>query len=194
MSSISSMIEKFKFIKRAYHLMFVKQIKLEKTEITRESSYEKLKNLVGKSIKAEKFKSIKSDFQDNNISKIDFWNFRNLNINRSVITIEFNKAMKLDELIKYVQDIKTRLGKATGYVPFFNEVGMQIVVYSDKILDSQHELKPVDTVSNQRTLIQSIFIIDTKNRKYYKAFSVMQTITSKIQTIIDKTITEEVCD
>ena len=194
MSSFSAMIKNFKFIKRAYYLMFVKQIKLEKTEITKELSYEKLKSLVGKSIEAEKFKIITCDFQDNNISKIDFWSFRNLNINRSVITIKFNKAMKLDELINYVQDIKIRLGKATGYVPFLNEVGMQIVVYSDKILDSQNELKPVDTVNNQRALIQSIFIIDTKNKNYYKAFTVMQTITSKIQTIIDKTITEEVCD
>ena len=188
------MFGQIEYIKRAYRLLIVKQIKLEETEITTVLSYEKLRSLIGKSVEAEKFKSMKTAFHANDISNIDFWCYRNINMNRSVITLKCTKSMKLDDLIKYVQDIKMRLGKATGYVPFFNEVGMQVIVYCDSILDSEHALKPVDTLNNQRVIVQSLFLIDIKNKKYYRAFSEMQTVTSRVQNIIDRTIVDEVCN
>lgn len=182
----------FDFVTRAYQLMFVKQMEWTVMPVIN-PSYELLKAAIEKNVGASGFRKVTADFRDETVSKADFWNRRNLNLNRSIVLLEINQALTVDELINHLQSIKLKLGKVTGYVPFLNEVGMQVIVYSKSLVAGEHHLKPVDTVNNQRALIQSVFIVDERNRQYRCAQTVMQTVTGKIQQGIHQSIIDAMC-
>lgn len=105
--------------------------------------------------------------------------------------MEVNQSITLENLILHLHSIKYELGKATGYIPFLNEVGMQLVVVGNKITSTECNIKPVDTVNNQRAIIQSIFIIDKRNRKYFRSITVLQTVTKSVQEFIDYLIIDK---
>ncbi|MFN8277226.1 MAG: hypothetical protein U0T84_07075 [Chitinophagales bacterium] len=192
MIPFSPIFKNFDFVTRAYQLMFVKQMEWTVMPIIK-PSYELLQAAIEKNVIASGFQKVTADFRDEIVSKADFWNRRNLNLNRSIVLLEINQTLKVDELINHLQTIKLKLGKVTGYVPFFNEVGMQVVVYASNMVAGAIQLKPVDTINNQRALIQRVFIIDERNGQYRCAQTVMQTITGKIQQGIHQTIVDEMC-
>jgi hypothetical protein len=57
----------------------------------------------------------------------------------------------------FAQEIKMPVGKSIGYLPFFNELGLQLIISGYSILNQTRGLnKYVDKFSNQRVLIQSL--------------------------------------
>jgi hypothetical protein len=173
---------------RAYFLMFVKHVELEDVPI--DSSFQNISfNALSKELSEQlenyEYKQHQQRFSDSIIHRIEFWKLRNINMNRSVVLIEVNQSIALEKLILHLHSIKYELGKATGYIPFLNEVGIQLIVVGNMITSTECSVKPVDTFSNQRALIQSIFIIDKRNRKHFRSITVMQTITGKVQALID---------
>jgi hypothetical protein len=178
-------------IKQAWHLMFVQPVFLEDVHVESSFgsiSFGNLKVSIADRLEELGFKHQHSSFAHSYIAGVEFWKRRNINLNRSVVLIKIDRPMELNSLVSFIHSIKIPLGKATGYLPFLNEVGMQVIVIGNNITDTVNTTKPVDTYSNQRAIIQSLFIVDKKNKKYYRSVTVMQTVSSKIQRRIDKAI------
>ena len=89
-----------------------------------------------------------------------------------------------------IQKEKFLIGKEIGYIPFFNTLGMQIVVVAKNIIETK-TARPVDTLNNFRTIIQSFSVIDITNEKYYKSITWGQSVSEPIQKSIDHTIIHE---
>jgi hypothetical protein len=184
-------IENIKLIRQAYYSMFFKQVRLEDVPIEstfHNISYDSISKELLNKLGNHEYREHQQRFDDPFIHRIKFWKRRNVNMNRSIVLIEVNHSITLDGLILHLHKTKFKLGQATGYIPLLNEVGMQLIVVGNMITSTECGLKPVDTVNNQRALIQSIFIIDKRNRKYFRSLTVMQTVTSKIQQLIDHMI------
>jgi hypothetical protein len=191
------MIENIRSIMRAYFLMFVKHVELEDVPIDssfKNISFNALSKELSEQLENYEYKQHQQRFSDSIIHRIEFWKLRNINMNRSVVLIEVNQSIALEKLILHLHSIKYELGKATGYIPFLNEVGIQLIVVGNMITSTECSVKPVDTFSNQRALIQSIFIIDKRNRKYFRSITVMQTITGKVQALIDYLIINQLSE
>jgi hypothetical protein len=154
------------------------------TEIT----FTNIKLKVGDYLKQFVFKEHSSNFTNNCIKNIQFWKKKNLNINRSVVLIEILGKMAFDQLVDFLHEIKTDLGKETGFIPFLYEVGMQIIVVGNLISGGENQKKAVDTYNDQNALIQSLFVIDNDSKKYYKVKSWAQYISGKYQKAIDLAI------
>ncbi len=191
MVNIFNILEEIRQLKQTFYLMFEKPVFLKEAEIgvpLEPVNYEHFKSDLDENLSRFGFKSQPNDFFNPQISKAEFWKLRNANINRSVVLLQINQAITLNELVALVQGVKYTLGKVTGYVPFINEVGMQIIVLCNKITNAENTVNSVDTYSNQRAIIQSMFVVDNTNRKYYSSITVLQTVTSQIQAAIEKQI------
>lgn len=182
------------YILEAWHGFFQWKPKFEintSSESIENIDFHVLRIALDENLKVFKFKGVKSNFKNVKVKNIFFWKKRNLNINRSIILIEFKDTIKLNDLVSFVHEIKLLLGKETGYIPFINEVGMQIIVIADNIILEKTK-KPVDTINNFKAIIQSFFIIDKANKLYYKSITWGQTISAKFQDLIDKVIKEKI--
>jgi hypothetical protein len=191
MVNLFNIHEEIRQLKQAFYLMFVKPVFLEEVKIEvpiQSVNYQDLKNNLSESLIKFGFKSQANNFFNPQISKTEFWKLRNANINRSVVLLQINQDITLNELVSFIHSIKHSLGKVTGYVTFINEVGMQVIVLCNKITDTETTVKSVDTYSNQRAIIQSLFVVDNANKKYYCSTTVLQTVTSQIQAAIEKQI------
>ena len=121
-----------------------------------------------------------------------FWRRCTFNINRAVAVLQ--RPDTDFEIGPYCQKMKWRLFWLTRFVPFFYEVGLQIVLSGDgleKLLENSPALESlVDRSSNQLVVLQSIFVVDTTVGKYDAARTWGQVITGKYQDAIAAGIEE----
>ena len=81
-----------------------------------------------------------------------------------ILLIPFNSNGKNPG--EYVRDLKEEIGKKIGYITFLYPVGLQIIVYGeDFLIDEQELVKYVDKIDTQTVVLQSIYLIDRKQRK-----------------------------
>lgn len=119
------------------------------------------------------------------------WVRKTFNTNRAVALLELpSSASSCQDAGKLSQALKMQLGKAAGYFPFFYGVGIQVVWFGPCALgDAQSLSAYVDAVDNQRAIIQSIFVFDTKTRSFGEARTWGQVVTGKFQDAIARGLT-----
>jgi hypothetical protein len=85
--------------------------------------------------------------------------------------------------------LKIPIGKALGYFPFFYGMGLQLVWIGSGITPLTPDLDGfVDSIDNQRSIVQSIFVVDVTNRRAESARTWGQVITGRFQDAIERGI------
>ena len=120
------------------------------------------------------------------------WVRKTFNTNRAVALLELPpSAASCAEAGRLSQALKLQLGKAAGYFPFFYGVGIQVVWFGPCDLGNASGLSAyVDAVDNQRAIVQSIFVFDTKTRKHAQARTWGQIVTGRFQDAIERGLAE----
>ena len=111
---------------------------------------------------------------------IGAWVRKTWNTNRAVAHL---RAPAGDgDLGELAQSLKMQLGQSLGYFPFFYGLGLQVVWSGEGILGRAQRLESsVDSVDNQRCIIQSIFVVDFAESRFVQARTWGQVITGKFQ-------------
>lgn len=134
--------------------------------------------------------SFKKQFIENNSSqfyKSNIWRRKTWNTNRAIALIPFPKTEQ--NTGEYAKKIKSILGKEIGYKLFFYPLGLQIILFGNDILKKTEKLNQyVDKVDTQTVVLQSIFVVDLKSKKYKSTRTWGQFITGKFQDNIEKSI------
>ncbi len=114
------------------------------------------------------------------------WARKTWNTNRAVAVLRAPPNASLGPLS---QSLKIELGKAIGYFPFFYGIGLQIVWLGHGIVPLSSDLGAyVDKIDNQRSIIQSLFVVDLDRRTSESARTWGQVITGKFQDAIERGI------
>ena len=115
------------------------------------------------------------------------WKRRNINMNRAVALLPFSDASYNPGA--FAQSIKVPLGKAIGYIPVLNELGLQIIIAGPGLLAWSDDLsKFLDKINNQRVILQSLHIVDLTARDSASARTWGQAITGRYQDAIENGI------
>jgi hypothetical protein len=121
---------------------------------------------------------------------VAFWRRCTLNTNRAVALVR--APDRAFEIGPYCQWLKWRLMWQTRFVPFFYEVGLQIVLCGSGLKDRFDTPKPlksyVDMVSNQFVVLQSLFAVDTDSKQFAGARTWGQLITGPVQDSIARAL------
>lgn len=117
------------------------------------------------------------------------WVRKTWNTNRGVVHLCAPPGA--EDLGEIAQEIKMPLGKALGYFPFFYGMGLQVVWSGEDILERASLLdRAVDSVDNQRCIVQSLFAVDFTQDRYREARTWGQVITGKFQDAITSCLDE----
>lgn len=115
------------------------------------------------------------------------WKRRNINTNRAVALLPFPYVGENPG--QFAQGIKVPLGKAIGYIPFLNELGLQMIITGPGILAEAKDLsKFLDKINNQRVILQSLHIVDLTARDSASVRTWGQVITGRYQDAIENGI------
>jgi hypothetical protein len=115
------------------------------------------------------------------------WKRRNINMNRAVALLSFPDALQSPG--QFAQSIKVPLGKAIGYIPVLNELGLQIIIAGPGLLVWSNDLsKFLDKINNQRVILQSLHIVDLTARDSASARTWGQAVTGRYQDAIENGI------
>ena len=117
---------------------------------------------------------------------VGFWRRRTLMSNRAVALVRRPEADF--EFGPFCQSLKWKLMRQTLSVPFFYEVGLQIVVAGEglgPLLDRPGGLvSVVDQYDNQFVVLQSVFAVDLTTHRYSCERTWGQILTGKFQDAI----------
>jgi len=93
-----------------------------------------------------------------------FWQRRTFNTNRAAALLS---APGVTDLEEHCQQLKWKIIARTFYIPFLYPLGLQMVVAGDELL-SRAKIGPsvVDIIDNQRVVLQGVFVVDTKEKKF----------------------------
>jgi hypothetical protein len=120
------------------------------------------------------------------VEVVKVWARKTWNTNRAVVVLRAAGATRPGQ---EAQRIKIPLGKSIGYFPFFYGIGLQIVWLGEGLLPLDSSLDGyVDSIDNQRSIIQSIFVVDLDHRSTESARTWGQVVTGKFQDAIDRGI------
>lgn len=115
------------------------------------------------------------------------WKRRNINMNRAVALLPFSDVGQSPG--QFAQLIKVPLGKAIGYIPVLNELGLQMIIAGPELLAWSANLDSfLDKINNQRVILQSLHIVDLTARDSASARTWGQAITGRYQDAIEKGI------
>lgn len=121
------------------------------------------------------------------VSIAAIWKRRNINMNRAVALLQFSDAAQSPG--ELAQKIKVPLGKAIGYIPFLNELGLQIIIAGPGLLAWSKNLNShLDKINNQRVILQSLHFVDLTARHSISARTWGQVITGRYQDAIENGI------
>ncbi|HEV7238770.1 MAG TPA: hypothetical protein VGQ36_05980 [Thermoanaerobaculia bacterium] len=120
-----------------------------------------------------------------------FWARRTLNTNRATAFVR-DPASGLEArapIGESCQRLKWQLLRTTFTIPFLYPVGLQIILAGDGLL-SDAEIGPdvVDLIDNQRVVLQGVFVVDTRDRRFRYWSSPGLYLTSKLHTAIAEAI------
>ncbi len=114
------------------------------------------------------------------------WARKTWNTNRAVAVLRLAAG---DHPGERAQALKIPLGKAIGYFPFFYGIGLQVVFVGADVVPVQGGLDGyVDKIDNQRSIVQSLFVIDLARRATEGARTWGQVVTGRFQDAIDRGI------
>jgi hypothetical protein len=154
-----------------------------------ESSIDNLITIMDENLKQLSFEKYLIEDKSSKFYKSHVWRRKTWNTNRAVALIPFSKTGK--NTGKYAKNIKSILGKEIGYKLFFYPLGLQIILYGNNIYKKTEELnKYVDKIDTQTVVLQSIFVVDLKSKKYKATRTWGQYTTGKFQDAIEKSITQ----
>ncbi|HKS39244.1 MAG TPA: hypothetical protein VJX74_01425 [Blastocatellia bacterium] len=115
------------------------------------------------------------------------WKRRNFNTNRAVALLPFSDVGQSPG--QFAQSIKVPLGKAIGYIPVLNELGLQMIIAGPELLAWSANLNGfLDKINNQRVILQSLHIVDLTARHSVSARTWGQVITGRYQDAIENGI------
>lgn len=121
---------------------------------------------------------------------VAFWRRCTLNTNRAVALVQIPDREFV--IGPYCQWLKWRFMWQTRFIPFFYEVGLQIVLCGPGLEARFDTPKPllsyVDPVSNQFVVLQSLFAVDTDSSQYACARTWGQILTGPIQDSIGRAL------
>jgi hypothetical protein len=113
------------------------------------------------------------------------WVRKTWNTNRGIACIRVPPGGRAGET---AQAIKIDLGKALGYFPFFYGIGLQVVCLVPSIDAST--ASHVDTIDNQRSIVQSLFTVDLERGVFAAERTWGQVITGRFQDAIEAALKE----
>jgi hypothetical protein len=112
------------------------------------------------------------------------WKRRNINTNRAVALLQSAGAARNPG--ELAQSIKVPLGKAIGYIPFLNELGLQIIIAGPGLLTWSRNLDSfLDKINNQRVVLQSLHFVDLTAKASVSARTWGQFTTGRYQDAIE---------
>jgi hypothetical protein len=112
------------------------------------------------------------------------WARKTFNTNRGAVVLRLPDGEHPGPLS---QRLKIPLGKAIGYFPFFYGIGLQLVWVGRGAFPLSPSLDGfVDKIDNQRSIVQSLFVVDLDNGVMESARTWGQVITGKFQDAIDR--------
>jgi len=93
-----------------------------------------------------------------------FWQRKTFNTNRAAALLT---APGVTDLEEHCQQLKWQIIKRTFYIPVLYPLGLQMVVTGDDLLATA-KIGPsvVDLIDNQRVVLQGVFVVDTKEKKF----------------------------
>ena len=99
-----------------------------------------------------------------NLQVVAAWKRRNWNMNRGIVFVSLpDNEGHLGELARR---IKKPIGKAIGYRPILNVLGLQIILLGREVLSKAGELyRFVDRINTQTVVLQSIHLVETEARE-----------------------------
>jgi hypothetical protein len=108
------------------------------------------------------------------------WVLRKLSYNRAVVVIECPSS---EDPAVFAREQKSVCRKAAGFfIPFFYEVGLQIVVLGPAAITDPKSV--VDAYSNQICVLQSVYVVDLAGRSVTSGATWGQTVTRPIQEVV----------
>jgi hypothetical protein len=117
---------------------------------------------------------------------IAVWARKTWNSNRGVAVLRAPPAVELGPL---AQRLKLPLGKSIGYFPVFYGIGLQIIWFCHSVLPLNRSLGDfVDKIDNQRSIIQSLFVVDLDRNITESARTWGQVVSGKFQDAIARGI------
>jgi hypothetical protein len=120
------------------------------------------------------------------VEVVSVWARKTWNTNRAAVVLRATGEVRPGPRS---QELKIRLGKAIGYFPFFYGIGLQLIWLGRDVLPLSGSLEPfVDSIDNQRSIVQSLFIVDLERRTTESARTWGQVVTGKFQDAIERGI------
>ena len=108
-------------------------------------------------------------------------------MNRAVALLPFSDVGQSPG--QFAQSINVPLGKAIGYIPVLNELGLQMIIVGPGLLAWSANLDGfLDKINNQRVILQSLHIVDLTARNSVSARTWGQAITGRYQDAIENGI------
>lgn len=96
-------------------------------------------------------------FED--IRVVAAWRRRTLNTNRGVVHVALRD--RDGDAAGFARAIRRPLGRALGYTPFLNEIGLQLILSGRGVLGRAGEVRrAVDTANPQTIVLQSLHLVD----------------------------------
>lgn len=117
---------------------------------------------------------------------VAIWARKTWNTNRAVAVLRLAAGEHPGER---AQALKIPLGKAIGYFPFFYGIGLQLVFFGSEAVPVRGGLDAhVDKIDNQRSIVQSLFVVDLARHTTESARTWGQVVTGKFQDAIERGI------
>jgi len=120
------------------------------------------------------------------VEVVSAWVRKTFQTNRGVMVLRAHPRTHPGPLS---QQLKIAIGKSLGYFPFFYGMGLQLVWIGSGITPLAPPLDGfVDSIDNQRSIVQSIFVVDLASRRWESARTWGQVVTGKFQDAIERGI------
>jgi hypothetical protein len=112
------------------------------------------------------------------------WVRKTFNTNRAAIALRLPDGTHPGPVS---ERLKIPLGKALGYFPFFYGIGLQLVWLGADVGPLSPALDAfVDKIDNQRSIVQSLFVVDLARGTVESARTWGQVVTGKFQDAIER--------
>jgi hypothetical protein len=122
------------------------------------SAEESLTQCLHEAIAAHSFKRVEIQ-QAESVPIIAAWKRNTLNMNRGIALVRFSSQNVHPG--EFAKAIKKPVGKIIGYIPVLHELGLQLILVGQDVLDKSTELDHfLDSKNTQTVILQSIHLID----------------------------------
>lgn len=150
-------------------------------------STDALAQCIDHAVKLHQFERFKPAGSPSSISWLGAWKRKTWNTNRGIALIALpDPAPHAGE---YALDIRSKAGKAIGYIPFLYELGLQLVLTGPGILKKGDGLdRFVTKMNNSTVLLQSIHLVDPDSRESRSVRTWGQVVTGKFIDAIEEGI------